>query len=67
MNTYHIHCAPRNQYQIQEILRRHKDVIINQSDEDTIGITIEQDNPEADDYYNRLLEQINRELHLAVH
>jgi len=67
MNTYHIHCAPRDQEQVKEILRRHNDIIVNQTDESSIGITIEKDNPEADEYYQKLLELINRELHLAIH
>jgi hypothetical protein len=67
MQTYHIHCAFKDQTQIKSILRRHNDVIINQTDESSIGITIEKDNPEADEYYKKLLELINRELHLALH
>jgi hypothetical protein len=67
MQTYHIHCAFKDQIQIKSILRRHNDVIINQTDESSIGITIEKDNPEADEYYQKLLELINRELHLALH
>ncbi len=66
MNTYHIHCTPRDQEQVKEILRRHNDVIINQADESSIGITIEKDNPEADAYYQKLLNLINQELHLAI-
>jgi len=66
MNTYHIHCSPGDQEQVKEILRRHNDVIINKADESSIGITIEKDNPEADAYYQKLLELINRELHLAI-
>jgi hypothetical protein len=67
MRTYHIHCTPRDQEQVKSVLRRHKDVIINQTDESSIGITIEKDDPEADNYYNHLLELVNRELHLAVY
>lgn len=71
MKTYHIHCGPPDQQSYQEsiveIIRRHKDVIINKADETVIEITIEKDNPEADEYYQELLEVINHELHLAVH
>jgi hypothetical protein len=67
MRTYHIHCAPDEQARVTEILRRYSDVIINQKDESSIGITIEKDDPEADAYYNMLLERINRELHLAIY
>ncbi len=67
MRTYHIHCAPGKQESVKEILRRHHDIIINQADEESIGITIEKDDPEADNYYERLLESINRELHLTVY
>ncbi len=66
METYHIHCHLSEQGAIKEILRRHHDVIINESTEDYIGITIEKDRNDADPYYHNLLEGINRELHLAV-
>jgi len=66
MQTYHIHCSYKDQLPIKSILRRHNDVIINQTDESSIGITIEKDNPEADEYYQKLIELINRELHLAL-
>ena len=66
MQTYHIHCPFKDQLQIKAILRRHNDVIINQTDETGIGITVEKDNLEADEYYQKILELINRELHLAL-
>ena len=66
METYHIHCEPREQLLVKEILRRHHDIIINQMTENYIDITIEKDKSASDAYYIDLLESINRELHLAV-
>lgn len=60
MNTYRINCEESERAEIMRILRKYNDVVIDNVDSHSFGITIEADN--AEEFYQRLLDEIDREV-----
>lgn len=61
MENYRIYFEEGEEEDILRILRRSSDVLIDNIHSNSIGITVERD--EADLFYVRLLEQIDREVY----
>lgn len=61
MENYRIYFEEGEQDDILRILRRSNDVLIDTITSNSIGITIEKDDAEL--YYVRLLNQIDREVY----
>lgn len=60
MENYRIYCHENERAEIMSILRKYNDVVIDNVDAHSFGITIERDNPEA--LYQSLLEELDREV-----
>jgi hypothetical protein len=60
MENYRIYCEENERAEIMSILRKYNDVVIDNVDPHSFGITIEKDNPEL--LYQSLLEEIDREV-----
>lgn len=60
MKTYRIQCEESERAEVMRILRKYNDVVIDNVDSHSFGITIEADNGDA--YYERLLDEIEREV-----
>jgi hypothetical protein len=61
MENYRIYCQPNERAEIMTILRKYNDVVIDNVNSTSFGITVERDNPEA--FYQNLLEEIDREVY----
>lgn len=61
MENYRIYCEENERAEIMSILRKYNDVIIDNVNSTSFGITIERDNPES--FYNNLLDEIDREVY----
>lgn len=61
MENYRIYFEEGEEEDILRILRRSSDVLIDNIHNNSIGITVEKD--DADLFYVRLLEQIDREVY----
>lgn len=61
MENYRIYCAQNERAEVMDILRRYNDVIIDNMNTTSFGITIEGDNAEA--LYGELLDVIDREVY----
>jgi hypothetical protein len=61
MENYRIYCQPNERAEILTILRKYNDVVIDNVNSTSFGITVERDNPEA--FYQNLLEEIDREVY----
>ncbi len=60
MENYRIYCEEGERAEVMRILRTHNDIVIDNVDSQSIGITIERSNPEA--FLRDLLDQIEREV-----
>jgi len=60
MHNYRIHCHPSERTEVLTLLRKYNDVIIDNVDDHSVGITIESD--DAPVFYERLLDEIEREI-----
>ena len=61
MENYRIYFQEGEQEDILRILRRSSDVLIDNISNNSIGITVERD--DADMFYVRLLEHLDREVY----
>ena len=61
MENYRIYCEENERAEIMSILRKYNDVVIDNVNSTSFGITIERDDPEA--FYHDLLEEIDREVY----
>lgn len=62
MENYRIYCNENERAEIMSILRKYNDVVIDNVNSTSFGITIERDNPET--FFNNLMEEIDREVYL---
>ena len=60
MENYRIYCEENERAEIMSILRKYNDVVIDNVDSHSFGITIEGDN--AEEFYQSLLDEIEREV-----
>ncbi len=60
MENYRIYCEENERAEIMSILRKYNDVVVDNVDANSFGITIEGDHAEA--FYHELLEEIEREV-----
>ena len=61
MENYRIYCEENERAEIMSILRKYNDVVIDNVNSTSFGITIERDDPET--FYHNLLEEIDREVY----
>jgi len=61
MENYRIYCEEGERAEIMSILRKYNDVVVDNVDFNSFGITIERDNPE--EFYQSLLDEIDREVY----
>jgi len=62
MENYRIYCQESERAEVMSILRKYNDVVIDNVNSSSFGITIERD--DAESFYNNLLEEIDREVYL---
>lgn len=60
MENYRIYCLENERAGIMSILRKYNDVVIDNVDANSFGITIEGDGAEA--FYESLLDELDREV-----
>lgn len=60
MENYRIYCHENERADIMSVLRKYNDVVIDNVDPHSFGITIERDNP--DGLYQSILEELDREV-----
>lgn len=61
MENYRIYCAENERAEIMSILRKYNDVVIDNMNTTSFGITIERDDPET--FFQSLLDEIDREVY----
>lgn len=61
MENYRIYCEENERAEIMSILRKYNDVVVDNVNSTSFGITIERE--DADQFYNQLLEEIDREVY----
>jgi hypothetical protein len=61
MENYRIYFEQGEEEEILRILRSSSDIMIDNISANSIGVTIEKDDPES--FYVRLLDQIDREVY----
>ena len=62
MENYRIYCEENERAEVMSILRKYNDVVIDNVNSTSFGITIERDDPES--FYNNLQEEIDREVYM---
>ena len=63
MKNYVIHFDPSHHHRVIEIVRRYSnDIIIDYINEDSIAITVERDDEDADVLYQGLRSEVKRQL-----
>lgn len=63
MKNYVIQFDPPHNHRVIEIVRTYSsDIIIDYINEDSIAITIERDNEDADVLYQQVRKEVNRQL-----
>ncbi|MEX2232590.1 MAG: hypothetical protein WD824_10545 [Cyclobacteriaceae bacterium] len=62
MENYRIYCEENERAEVMSILRKYNDIVIDNVNSTSFGITIERDDPET--FYNNLLEEIDREVYV---
>ena len=61
MENYRIYCEENERAEIMSILRKYNDVVIDNVEATSFGITIERDDPET--FFSNLLDEIDREVY----
>ena len=61
MENYRIYCDESERAEIMSILRKYNDVVVDNVNSTSFGITIERENP--DTFYENLMEEIDREVY----
>jgi hypothetical protein len=62
MENYRIYCEENERAEVMSILRKYNDIVIDNVNSTSFGITIERD--DAESFYNDLLEEIDREVYM---
>lgn len=62
MENYRIYCEENERAEIMSILRKYNDVVIDNMNSNSFGITIERDDPET--FFQSLLDEIDREVYI---
>lgn len=62
MENYRIYCEESERAEVMSILRKYNDVVIDNINSTSFGITIEREDPET--FYENLLEEIDREVYV---
>jgi hypothetical protein len=57
MHNYRIHCDVSERAEVLSIVRKYNDIIIDNVDDHSVGITIQSDDAEA--FFERLLDEID--------
>ncbi len=60
MESYRIYCEEKERAEVLSILRKYNDVVIDNVDQNSVGITIEGDHAVA--LYHQLLAEIENEV-----
>ena len=61
MENYRIYCEENERAEVMSILRKYNDVVIDNVNSTSFGITIERDDAEI--FYHNLLDEIDREVY----
>ena len=61
MENYRIYCEENERAEIMSILRKYNDVVVDNVNSTSFGITIERE--DAEHFYNQLLEEIDRDVY----
>ena len=61
MENYRIYCEENERAEIMSILRKYNDVVVDNVNTNSFGITIERDNPVA--LYEQILDEIDRDVY----
>lgn len=62
MENYRIYCDESERPEIMSILRKYNDVVVDNINTTSFGITIERE--DADTFYQNLLDEIDREVYM---
>jgi hypothetical protein len=62
MENYRIYCQENERAEIMSILRKYNDVVIDNVNSNSFGITIEGDDAEV--LYRNLLDEIDKEVYM---
>lgn len=61
MENYRIYCEENERAEIMSILRKYNDVVVDNVNSNSFGITIEREDPSV--LYEQLLDEIDREVY----
>jgi len=61
MENYRIYCEENERSEVMSILRKYNDIVIDNIEATSFGITIERE--DAEFFYRNLLEEIEREVY----
>jgi hypothetical protein len=61
MENYRIYCEEEERAEVMSILRKYNDVVIDNVNSTSFGITIERDDPGS--FYENLMDEIDREVY----
>ena len=61
MENYRIYCEEGERAEIMSILRKYNDIVVDNVDFNSFGITIERENPE--EFFQSILDEIDREVY----
>jgi hypothetical protein len=62
MENYRIYCEESERAEVMAILRKYNDIIIDNISSTGFSITIERE--DAEDFYNSVLEEVDREVYI---
>lgn len=62
MENYRIYCDESERAEIMSILRKYNDIVVDNINSTSFGITIEREDPDA--FYQNLLDEIDREVYM---
>lgn len=65
MENYRIYCEENERAEVMSILRKYNDIVIDNMNSKSFGITIERDDAEI--FYSNLLDEIDREVYQYRH
>jgi hypothetical protein len=61
MENYRIYFDDRERNEVIRILRKHNDVVIDNIDDHSVGVTIERDDSGA--FYRQIMDEIDKEVY----
>jgi hypothetical protein len=65
MDNYRIYFDESERHRVVSILRRYNDIVIDNIDDNSVGITIERD--DSGPFYRELMDEIDRSVFSARH